>query len=340
MGKASRRRREGRSAPAPAVSKLYSNLPALVIEACEDVLRAYTGGGTPTIDPAALRCWQAEVYAEEAALEALDLLTARRGSSSDLLFTDLYAMPAFESFAPVMPSLLRFLRARRAGLDPTLRLAADTPGLALTLLLLAGHALVQAADAVPGDPRAQVVLAECLARLATAPLGERVLPGDLALALTEEQRRSVEDAVYERDEHRRFLTEAVPLRRSLAAEPGRAPLLVLDLSAREDVEDLMRVMQTDNPADGADTVTRWRALAGLIRLEVTWLEPVRTDVAVVLQSDQHREFLAAVAADGRVALTGTDPADSLDTEFSVLQVATDGPSLAHVMAAAATSFRP
>ncbi|MFB8290606.1 hypothetical protein [Kitasatospora purpeofusca] len=340
MGKASRRRREDRPKPARAVSKLYSDLPSPVIEACEDVLRAYTTGSTPTAAPATLRCWQAEVYAEEAALEALDLLTARRGSSSDLLFTDLYNMPAFEPFTPAMPSLLRFLRARRANLNPTLRLAADTPGLALTLLLLAGHALVQAADTVPGDPQAQVLLAECLARLAAAPLGERVLPGDLAFALTEEERRSVEDAVYARDEHRRFLTEAVPLRRSVAAAPGRAPLLVLDLSARDDVEDLMRVMQTDNPADGADTVTRWRALAGLIRLEVTWLEPVYTELAVVLQSDQHRELLAAVAADGRIALTGTDPADSLDTEFSITQVATDGLSLAHVMAAAATSFRP
>ncbi|MDH6128805.1 hypothetical protein P3T39_005790 [Kitasatospora sp. GP82] len=239
---------------------------------------------------------------------------------------------------PAMPPLLRFLRARRANLNPTLRLPATTPKLALTLLVLAGHALVQAVDGAPGDPRAKPVLTECLTRLATSPIGDRVQPGDLAFALTDEQRQSADATVFARDEIRRFLTEAVPLRRAVAA-PDQPALLVLDLTARPEAEDLMRVMATDNPADGADTVTRWRALGGLIRLEVTWLEPVHTELAVVLELDKHHEEPTAIAAGGCVALTSTDPADSLDTLFSLVRVATDGTSLSDVMAAAATARR-
>ncbi len=78
----------------------------------------------------------------------------------------------------------------------------------LTLLVLAGHALVQAVDGAPGDPQAKSLLTECLTRLATSPIGDRVQPGDLAFALTDEQRQSADTTVFARDEIRRFLTEA------------------------------------------------------------------------------------------------------------------------------------
>ncbi|MEW1912542.1 hypothetical protein AB0442_29595 [Kitasatospora sp. NPDC085895] len=125
-------------------------------------------------------------------------------------------------------------------------------------------------------------------------------------------------------------------------QPGQSVLLVLNLTARPDVEDLMRVMAADNPADGADTVTRWRVMAAadtVARLEVAWLEPVYTELAVVLDADDHREALTAAVADGRIALTATDPAGSLDAEFPLVAVSTDGASLTSLTQQAALSCR-
>ncbi|MFH8775996.1 hypothetical protein [Streptomyces sp. NPDC017958] len=100
--------------------------------------------------------------------------------------------------------------------------------------------------------------------------------GELAFALTEEQQEQADDETFVRDQVRRFFSEAVPVRRA-AALTDRPPLQVLDLAARPDIEDLMRVLHSASTADGADTVTRWRALAGAdtVRLEVDWIEPVR-----------------------------------------------------------------
>lgn len=344
MGKASRRRREVRQSLAGRAggkggSKLYREIPRPVIATCEEVLSAYTSGRAPAGDPALLDDWPAMIYAEAAALEAVDILTARRGHSADLLFADLLEEPAFAPLTPAMLPLLHFLRARRAGHDPTLRLDPHSPQLALPLLLLAGQALVSAADERPGASAVDAGLRECLRRLADTPLDERTPAGDLAFGLTEQQREQVSDEEFVRDEARKILTGTVPVSRAVAAV-SRPVLLVLDLAARPDVEDLLRILHTDAPADGADTVTWWRAFAGtdttVVRLEVQWLEPVRTSVAVVLEADEHRPLLETIAADGRVDLTATDPADSPDSPFSLARVTTDGASLSGVLRQAAS----
>ncbi|MFJ5973426.1 hypothetical protein [Streptomyces sp. NPDC093060] len=166
-----------------------------------------------------------------------------------------------------MLPLLRFLRGRRADQNPVLLLAPDAPMPALTLLLIVGHALLSACDDRPGSPAAHDVLRVCLRRLATGPLDDRTSVGELAFALTEEQQEQADDETFVRDQVRRFFSEAVPVRRA-AALTDRPPLL--DLAARPDIEDLMRVLHSASTADGADTVTRWRALAGAdtVRLEV------------------------------------------------------------------------
>ncbi|MFB7293639.1 hypothetical protein [Actinacidiphila glaucinigra] len=80
MGKASRRRREARQTPPsdrPGKSKLYRKTPQPTIAACEEVLTAYTSGRPPTGNPHDLAEWPAIIYAEAAALEALDRLRTR-----------------------------------------------------------------------------------------------------------------------------------------------------------------------------------------------------------------------------------------------------------------------
>lgn len=96
-------------------------------------------------------------------------------------------------------------------------------------------------------------------------------------------------------------------------------------------------MRTDAPADGADTVTRWRALDGgdIVRLEVEWLEPVRTSLAVLLDAAEHQGVLNQIATGGLVDLTATDPRDSLEDPFSFARVTTNGESLADVLRRAA-----
>ncbi|MFD7447127.1 hypothetical protein [Streptomyces sp. NPDC059909] len=237
-----------------------------------------------------------------------------------------------------MLPLLRFLRGRRAGQNPTLLLDPHTPTPALTLLLLAGQALLSAAAAPPGTPAADAVLRECLRRLATSPLDDRASVGDLAFGLSKGELERAGDEEFIRDQARRICSETVPLRRALALTT-RPSLLVLDLAARPDLEDLLRVLHTDAPVDGADTATRWRSVGGgdVVRLEVDWLEPVRTSLAVLLNTVEHRAVLERIAAEGRVDLTATDPADSLDDFFSLARVTTNGESLADALRRAAAS---
>ncbi|RNG33515.1 hypothetical protein [Streptomyces botrytidirepellens] len=340
MGKASRKRREARQQQAgkrqgnPG-SKLYREIPRPVIEACEDVLTAYTSGRALARDLGLLNDWPAMIYAEAAALEAVDILTASCGHSGDLLFAELLDDPTFARLAPAMLPLLRFLRGRRAGQNPTLLLDPDTPAPALTLLLLAGQALLSASDGRPGTPAAETTLRECLRRLADSPLDGRTSVGDLAFGLTEREQEQADDEVFIRDQARRICSETLPVRRVLAPA-DRPALLVLDLTTRPDTEDLLRILDTEMPADGADTVTRWRALAGgnVIRLDVEWLEPVRSSLAVLLDADEHRTVLEKIAAEGRVDLTATDPADSLDSLFALTRVTTSGESLSDVLSRA------
>jgi hypothetical protein len=186
MGKASRRRREHRADQ--GTSTLYRVTSPAVIAEGEKVLRAYTEArDLRATDPQVLDGWDATISAESAALEALGTLVDRRGPSADLLFADLLEDQALSRLTPVMPRLLRFLRAGLAEQAPVLRLDHDTPSLALTLLL-AAHALVQAADAPADSPQAEAVLNHCLARLARDTLNDRLPPGDLGVGLSKKQR--------------------------------------------------------------------------------------------------------------------------------------------------------
>lgn len=324
------------------MSKVYDNLPAPITEAGEDVLRAYTEGAVPTTDPGLLRTVEAMLFAEAAALEAVALLTERQGASSDLMFAELLEEPVFTDLAPTILAMLRFLRARIAGHDPVLRLDPSTPQPALCLLLLAGQALVSAAADRPGTQPVRVTLTECLHRLATTPAEERYPAGDLAFGLDDQQREEVDEETYLLDEVRKILTETVPLRRVLtrAQSEGGTAFLAVDLAARPDVADLLRMLATDPPAGGADTSTRWRALAGpatsMIRLEIEWLQPVNTALAVVLDVDEYGPALEALTHSDHVALSATDPVRQPgDALIHSVKITTSGPVLSHLLTEAA-----
>ncbi|MFJ9574564.1 hypothetical protein [Streptomyces bacillaris] len=324
------------------MSKVYDNLPPSVIAAGENVLRACTEGTAPTADPALLRTVEAMLFAEAAALEAVALLTDRRGSSSDLVFAELLEEPVFNDLAPTILSLLRFLRGRIAGHDPVLRLAPSTPQPALCLLLLAGQALVSAADDRPGTRPVRDALAQCLHRLATSPAEERCPAGDLGFGLDDHLRDEVDEETFVLDESRKILTESVPVRRVFTSAPGRdeAVFLALDLEARPDVADVLRMLATDPPAGGADTSTRWRAFAApaatLIRLEIEWLQPVNTALAVVLDADEYAPALQALTHSDHVQLSATDPVDQPgDAVIHSVKVPTNGPELRYLLTEAA-----
>lgn len=102
---------------------------------------------------------------------------------------------------------------------------------AVTLLLVAGQALLSTCGDQPGSSAADATLHVCLRRLATSPLNDRVCVGDLAFALTERQREQADDETFIRDQVRQLCSEAVPVRRA-ADQLNRPPFLVLDLAAR------------------------------------------------------------------------------------------------------------
>ncbi|MGW0844260.1 hypothetical protein ACWD26_29800 [Streptomyces sp. NPDC002787] len=324
------------------MSKVYENLPSSVTEAGENVLRAYTEGTVPTTDPSLLQTAEAMLFAEASALEAVALLTERQNSSSDLMFAELLEEPVFTDLAPTILSMLRFLRARIAGHDPVLRLDPSTPQPALCLLLLAGQALVSTAADRPGTQPVRDALAECLHRLATAPAEERYPAGDLGFGLDDQQRDEVDEETYLLDEVRKVLTESVPLRRVLTPVRGEGEpvFLAVDLAARPDVADLLRMLATDPPAGGADTSTRWRAFAApaasLIRLEIEWLQPVSTTLAVVLDVDEYAPALDTLTRSDHVQLSATDPVGQpRDAVIHSVKVPTSGPELRHLLTEAA-----
>ncbi|PCG87106.1 hypothetical protein CIB93_04465 [Streptomyces sp. WZ.A104] len=324
------------------MSKVYDNLPSTITEAGENVLRAYAEGTAPTTDPGLLQTVEAMLFAEAAALEAVVLLTERHSSSSDLVFAELLEEPVFMDLAPTILSMLRFLRGRIAGHDPVLRLDPSTPQPALCFLLLAGQALVSAAADRPGTQPVRDALAECLHRLATAPAEERYPAGDLGFGLEDQQREEVDEETYLLDEVRKVLTESVPLRRVLTSVRGKggAAFLTVDLAARPDVADLLRMLATDPPAGGADTSTRWRAFAApaatLIRLEIEWLQPVNTTLALVLDVDEYAPALEALTHSDHVQLSATDPVGQpRDAVIHSVKIPTNGPELRHLLAEAA-----
>jgi hypothetical protein len=299
------------------VSRIYECVPPPVIEACEQVLRAYVADEAPTCDPRLLQHPAAPLFAEAAALQAVELLVADRGTTADLLFLPLTATGVFAELVPAMPPLLRFLRGRLAGHAPVLRLDPDTRSLPLTLLLLAGQALAAAQEAEPE------ALRRCLDGLAGDPADDRTPAGDLAIGLSEDDAAGVDNERYFRDQLRRALTGAAPVRRALTG-PDDTILIVADLAARPDVADLIRMLATDPPPGGADTVTTWSAFAGtqtsLIRLDVAWFEPVRTELALVLDVDEYGPELDVIARSPALELTGLDPREHPDELVSRIRI--------------------
>ncbi len=300
--------------------QVYDATPYPVADACEQLLRAYVDDATLSCDPALLHDATAAPFAEAVALQALELLAADRGSTADLLFAPLWDTSVFAELAPVLPPLLRYLRARLAGQEPVLRLNPGSPSPAYPLLLLAAQALRAAQDDVPDAVR------RCLAALATDPAAARVPAGDLANGLPDGA--DVENAVYFRDELRKALTQTVPVRDVLAAQDGTV-LLVLDLAARPDVADLFRILLVDPPPGGADTGAEFGVFAGtdgaLLRLDVQWFDPVRADVAVVLDVDQHAAAVQRLAAPTStvLGLTGVDPREYPDALVPYIPVPGD-----------------
>ncbi|MEV1177928.1 hypothetical protein [Nonomuraea sp. NPDC049784] len=301
------------------MSHVYDSLPAPIVAACEQVIEAYLTGAVPSADPRLLDTSESMLLAESAALEAVAMLAEQQSSTSNLLFADLLEDPTFAPLAPAMRQILHFLRARLAGQNPTLRLDPATPAPTLTLLLIAAQALSSAAaseddtTASENDSAAEL-FAEMKTRLAGEPMDRRVPAGDLAFGLDDALADRVDDETFLRDGIRRALTGTVPVRRVLSHTAGHV-LVVLDLAARPDVEDLFRLLSADPPSGGADTHVRWRMLPmpapamSLFRLEINWLEPVHIDLAIAFDTDNHGKELRAIACAEVVALSFVDPAD-------------------------------
>ncbi|MEV8544465.1 hypothetical protein [Streptomyces sp. NPDC051572] len=295
------------------MSNLYDALPADVVAACEHVLHVYAAGQPLSADLELLRSSAAMLFAEAAALEAVELLGAEQGSSSDLHFSDLFHQPLVEPLTPPMLPLLGFLRARLAGQSPVLRLDPTVLDPALTILLLAAQALVSAAGEQPEPARVEELLHQCLTRLATDPADQRTPSGELLFGLTPEDLQEADEEAVLRDQLATMYTGTVPVLRRLRASDG-AVVLALDLTARPDVTDVFRHLITNPPAEGADTAVHWRGFAvgetGLVRLSVEWLQPVHAELAIVLHTDQDGHVLRAIADSDQLGLTSGDPRDS------------------------------
>ncbi|MFM9452428.1 hypothetical protein [Streptomyces europaeiscabiei] len=299
------------------MSKLYDEFPADVVAACVDVLHVYTAGQPLSADLELLRSPAAMLFAEATALEAVELLGAEQGSSSDLHFSDLFHEPLVEPLTPPMLPLLGFLRARLAGQNPVLRLDPAVLEPALTLLLLAAQALVSAAGEQPEPARVEELLQQCLTRLTTDPADQRTPPGELLFGLTPDGLQEADEEGVLRDQLATMYTGAVPVLRRLRASDG-AVVLALDLNARPDLADVFRHLITNPPAEGADTSVHWQGFAvaemGLVRLSVEWLQPVHAELAVVLRVDQDGRVLRAIADSDQLGLTDGDHRDSGPTD--------------------------
>lgn len=317
--------------PEPS-SQVYTKTPARVIGACEYVLDEYvTHAQLQWNDDLlqVLRGSPAALYAEAAALEALAVLHENRGEILDLYFAELYASEQFEILTPIMPELVWFLRSRIAGQHPVLQMPAETLPVGLTFLLIAGHALRQAGE----NPAA--MLESCIERMKHDPAEQRLPPGDLSYAPDGDGDL--------RDQLLRILSGTAPIIRAEAERDGEIWFAV-DLAARPDVRDLMRMLTLDPPADGADVVTRWSVFAvehiAVLRLQIDWLEPVRVRLALALDHAEHRLLMRAAARSTHVVIAAKDPADAdPDEQILALRVPVDPASLKPLLAHATARRR-
>jgi hypothetical protein len=320
-------------------------VPATVSSVCERVFEAYAvgGGGELGLGDGAgsgiggealevLRSSDAAEFGEALALEALALLAEQRGEVLDLHFAPLYSGEFLETPSGVVHGLLAFLRARLLGQDPVLRLPADTAPIGLTLVLIAGQAVVEA-----GDDRRELVRT-ALSRLRHSPVELRVPAGDLGYALDDADGGHSSEQVA-RDQVRRMLTGTVPL--SAAGTDDKRLWLAVDAAARPDVRDLMRILAVDPPPGGADTRTEWSLYINgpsvLVRLSIDCLEPVLVRFALAFDLDKHGEVLREAARTAHFFLLLHVPRfeGARQEHVAALLVPHDGSSLARLLAHAA-----
>lgn len=314
----------------PGRSPVYARVPETVSSACETLLGDYAAGRGGRLAPdliEVLRGSDAAQFAEALALEALALLAERRGEILDLYFDRLAAGEQFEAATPALPDLVAFLRARLIGQDPVLRLPAGTPPIALTLMLIAEQAILEA-----GADRREAVHT-VLSRLRHSPVALRVPSGDLGYALDDVHGHPPEQVW--RDQVRRMLTGTVPL--TAAGLSGERLWLALDLAARPDIRDLMRIFATDPLPGGADSRTEWSLLPGtpaLVRLSIDCLEPVLVRFALAFDLDRHGEVLREAARTDRVFVVDREPklGAAGQEHQSALIVPHNGRSLAGLLA--------
>lgn len=287
----------------PEPSPVYARVPETVSSACESLLGEYVAGlgVRPVPERMEVLCGSdAALFAEALALEALALLAERRGEVLDLYFAQLPAGEQVETLNPAMPDLVAFLRARLLGQDPVLRVPADTPPVGPTLVLIAGQAIVEA-----GRDRREA-MHTVLGRLRHCPVELRVPSGDLGYALDDADGHPPDQV--RRDQVRSMLTGAVPL--SAAGLADERLWLALDLAARPDIRDLMRIFAVDPLPGGADTRTEWLLLPGapaLVRLTIDCLEPVLVRFAIAFDVDRHGEVLREAARTDHVFVVGREP---------------------------------
>lgn len=321
----------------PGPSPVYARIPETVSSACESLLGEYATGLGVRLVPElmeVLRGSDAAQFAEALALEALALLAERRGEILDLYFARLTTGGQVEIPTPAVPDLVAFLRARLVGQDPVLRLPAGTPAVGPSLVLIAGRAIVEAGE----DPRE--TMRTVLSRLRHSPVELRVPSGDLGYALDDEDGHPPEQV--RRDQVRRMLTGAVPL--SAAGLAGERLWLALDLAARPDIRDLMRIFATDPLPGGAETRTEWSLLPGtpaLVRLSIDCLEPVLVRFAIAFDLDRHGEVLQEAARADHVFMVGREPGSGAagQERLPALLVPHNGGSLARLLAHVAAQRR-
>ncbi len=116
-----------------------------------------------------------------------------------------------------------------------------------------------------------------------------------------------------------------------------AEALALDLAARPDIRDLMRIFATDPLPGGAETRTEWSLLPGapaLVRLSIDCLEPVLVRFALAFDLDRHGEVLREAARTDHVLVVGREPGSGAAGQEHppALIVPHNGQSLARLLA--------
>ena len=231
----------------------------------------------------------------------------------------------FAPLVPTMPALVRYLRGRRAGHAPVLRLDPGTPAVAYTLLVLA----VQALDAT-GQPAE--ALARTLAALDTDPVDDRTPAGDLAHGLPEGQDDEAEFSAVVRDHLRRTLTGTVPIASTTTAADGTL-IMLMDDAARPELADLVRILAA-GPQPAPTMRVEWGAYAGpessILRLAVAWSQPIAEELALALDFDLYEPELRRVAEDGRLALA-VDKHDQDREQLATIRIPIDAAGLADLL---------